>query len=105
MVMRALVICAFASAAAVVIGAGSAAFALDHSTRDAGPRSPIELCCISTPQLPPIETSTPSDVQALIDPTQVTPVNEVKPGLDGANWSCRRPDGSQRCVFDLVTPR
>lgn len=96
MVMR-----AFAVAAAVLIGAGSAAFALDHSTRDAGPRSPIELCCVGTPPLPPIETSAPSDSQTLVGLGHVVPVTDTKPGLDGANWSCRRPDGSQRCVSSL----
>jgi hypothetical protein len=96
---------AFALAAAVLIGTGAAAFAVDQSTREASPRSPIELCCVGTPPLPPIETSAPAEIQALIDPTQVAPVHAVKPGLDGANWSCRRPDGSQRCVSDLVAPR
>ena len=95
---------AFALAAAVLIGTGSAAFAVDHSAREASPRSPIELCCVGTPPLPPIETSAPTDTQALLAPTQSTPAHEVRPGLDGANWSCRRPDGSQRCVSDLVTP-
>jgi hypothetical protein len=99
MITRALVL-----AAAVVIGAGSTTFAVDHSAREASPRSPTELSWVAPP-LPPIETSVPSDTQALIEPTQVTPVHEIKPGLDGANWSCRRADGSQRCVTHIVTPR
>jgi hypothetical protein len=99
-----MVVCAFALASAVLVGTASAALAVDHSTRDKGSRSPTELCCVGAPSLPPIETSAPSDTQGLIDLTRVTSVNEVKPGLDGADWSCRRPDGSQRCVSELVTP-
>jgi len=99
-----MVVRAFAFAVAVVIGAGSAAFALDHSTRDKGARSPTELCCVGTPPLPPIETSSASETQAIIGLNQVAPVMDVRPGLDGADWSCRRPDGSQRCVSELIGP-
>ncbi len=95
---------AFALAAAVLIGAGSAAFALDHSARDKGPRSPIELCCVGTPPLPPIETSMASDSHALIGMSHAGARTDIKPGLDGADWSCRRPDGSQRCVSETSTP-
>jgi hypothetical protein len=91
----------FAVAAAAFIGTGSAAFALDHSTRDTTPRSPIELCCVDTTGLPPLETSWAGTSQALIDPSQITPVIDAKPGLDGADWSCRRPDGSRRCFTAL----
>jgi len=99
MVMR-----AFAVAAAVFIGSGPAAFAVDHSTRDTTPRSPTELCCVGTPPLPPIETSSVWASHALIGLSPLTPVTEVKPGFDGADWNCRRPDGSQRCISELVTP-
>jgi hypothetical protein len=95
---------AFAVAAAVLIGAGSCAFALDNSTREKGPRSPVELCCTGTPPLPPIETSAAAENQALLDWSQVAPATAMKPGLDGADWSCRRPDGSQRCVSEAVAP-
>jgi hypothetical protein len=96
MVMR-----AFAVAAAVLMGAGSAAFAIDHSTRDTTLRSPIELCCLDTTVLPPLETSGAG--QTLVDLTQIRPVTDAKPGLDGADWSCRRPDGSRRCFSSLRT--
>ena len=96
MVMR-----AFAVAAAVFIGAGSVAFALDHSTRDTGARSPTELCCVDVAMLPPLETSGAAAGHALVDPTRITPVTDAKPGLDGADWSCRRPDGSRRCFSTL----
>jgi hypothetical protein len=96
MIMR-----AFAVAAGVFVGAGSAVFALDHSTKDAAPRSPIELCCVDTAVRPPLETSGAAASQALVDPTRITPVTDAKPGLDGADWSCRRPDGSRRCFSSL----
>lgn len=94
-----------ALAAAVLIGAGSAAFALDQSSRDKGPRSLIELCCTGIPALPPIETSAAVETQALLGWSQAATMSEVKAGLDSADWSCRRPDGTQRCVADFVTPR
>jgi hypothetical protein len=94
-----MIVRAFALAVAAVIAAGSAAFALDHSTR--GPRSPIELCCIDVALLPPIETSVASDRHPLPHLNQVAPTAEVKTGLDGADWNCRRPDGSRRCFTSL----
>jgi hypothetical protein len=96
MVMR-----AFAVAAAVLIGAGTAAFAADHSTKNTRPRSPTDLCCVNITLLPPLETSGAAESQALVDQSQITPVTDVKPGLDGANWSCRRPDGSWHCFSSL----
>jgi hypothetical protein len=89
----------FALAAAVVMAAGSVAFATDQSARDAGSRSPVELCCTEA-ALPPIETSAVPERHALLDP-QTTRVTRTKPGLDGADWSCRRPDGSLRCLSSL----
>jgi len=99
MIMR-----AFAAAAALFIGPGSAAFAIDHSTKNTSPRSPTELCCVAIPPLPPIETSTAAEHQALIGLNQAT-AGDVKPGLDGADWNCRRPDGSQRCISGYATSR
>lgn len=95
---------ALAVAAAVFIAAGSAASALDHSTRDTTLRGPTGLCCVAIPPLPPIETSFPSDIHDLIGLSQVAPMTDTKPGLDGADWNCRRPDGSQRCVSEIATP-
>jgi hypothetical protein len=94
-----MIVRAFALATAAVIAAGSAAFALDHSTRDASPRSPTELCCVDLALLPPIETSAGSASHPL--PDRFAPVTEVKTGLDGADWNCRRPDGSRRCFTSL----
>ena len=94
---------ALAVAAAVLIGAGSAAFAVDHSRKDTTPRSLAELCCVAISPLPPTETSAASDRHALIGISQLAP-SDIKPGLDGADWNCRRPDGSQRCVSQVVTP-
>jgi hypothetical protein len=94
-----MIVRAFALATAAVIAAGSAAFTLDHSTRDASPRSPTELCCVDLALLPPVETSGASASHPLFD--RVAPVTEVKTGLDGADWNCRRPDGSRRCFTSL----
>ena len=92
---------AFALAAVVVMTAGSTAFALDQSTRDTAPRSPVDLCCVDTALLPPVETSVAPERHALRDHTQTVPVTRAKPGLDGADWNCRRPDGSRRCFSSL----
>jgi len=91
----------FALAAALFMAAGPVAFALDQSTRDAGPRNPVELCCVDTALLPPIETSVAPDRHALLDLNQTTPKSRARPGLDGADWNCRRPDGSRRCFSSL----
>ena len=91
----------FALAAAVAMTAGSTAFALDQSARDAGPRSPVELCCTEAAPLPPIETSVAPERHALLDRSQTAPVTRAKPGLDGADWNCKRPDGSRRCFSSL----
>jgi hypothetical protein len=90
-----------AFAAALFMAAGSVAFALDQSTRDAGPRNPVELCCVDTVLLPLLETSIAPDRQAFLDLNQTTPKSGAKPGLDGADWNCRRPDGSRRCFSSL----
>jgi hypothetical protein len=89
----------FALAAAVAMTAASTAVAMDQSARDAGAGSPVELCCTRT-ALPPIETSVAPERHVLLD-HQTAPVTQAKPGLDGANWNCRRPDGSLRCLSSL----
>lgn len=90
-----------ALAAALFTATGSVAFALDQSTRGAGPRNPVELCCVDTALLPPLETSVAPERHALLDPNQTALKSEAKPGLDGADWNCRRPDGSRRCFSAL----
>jgi hypothetical protein len=35
------------------------------------------------------------------DVNRIEPTSEAKPGLDGADWNCRRPDGSRRCFSSL----
>jgi len=89
---------AFVLAAAVVMAAGSAASALDQSTRDTAPRGPAELCCVDTALLPPLETNVAPDRHAF---KHLAPVSRARPGLDGADWNCRRPDGSRRCFTSL----
>jgi hypothetical protein len=91
----------FALAAAAVVAAGSTAIATDRLAREAGPRSPVELCCVEAALLPPLETSGAPDSRDILDLNLIAPVSEAKPGLDGADWSCWRPDGSRRC-FSLL---
>jgi hypothetical protein len=87
----------FVFAAAVVTATGSVALALDQSRRDTA-RSPVELCCVDTAVVPPIETNVAPDRHAF---NQAPPANQARPGLDGADWNCRRPDGSRRCFSSL----
>src|SRR5262249_6410313 len=94
-----MIVRAFALAAAAVIAAGSAGFALDHSAPDTSLRSPTESCCVDVALLPPLETSAASASHPSLD--HVGPRTEVKTGLDGADWNCRRPDGSRRCFSSL----
>lgn len=82
--------------AALALASGSTTYALDQSLKDTGPRNPVELCCVDVALLPPLETSVAPDVHALLGLTQAAR-SEAKPGLDGANWNCRRADGSRRC--------
>ena len=92
---------AFAVAAGVVMAGGPAALALDQSARDTEPRGPVELCCVDAALLPPLETSIAPDRHALLELNQTAPATRAKPGLDGADWNCRRPDGSRRCFSSL----
>ena len=96
-----MIVRAFAFAAALAMATGSAAYAADHSTKDTSPRSPDELCCVDIALLPPLETSAAPDRHALVDLNQTAPTSDAKPGLDGADWNCRWPDGSRRCFSSL----
>jgi len=84
-----------------VVAGISIASAKDPMAGQIGPRDPGESCCVEAALLPPIETSPASDRRAVMD-HQGAPVSKAEPGLDGADWSCRRPDGSQRCVSELL---
>ena len=86
---------------AVLAGVSTAA-AKDQVAGQSGARASAESCCVEVTMLPPIETSPALDRQALSG-HQVSPVSKAEPGLDGADWSCRRPDVSQRCVSELLT--
>lgn len=97
-----MIVHAFAVAAAVVMMAGPAAFAVDQSARDTGPRGPVESCCVDTAMLPPLETSVAPGPHAFVHLNQSMPMSQARPGLDGADWNCRRPDGSQRCVSEAT---
>jgi hypothetical protein len=91
-------------AAAAMLAVVTTASAKDPVAGDGGPRTPADWCCIEATQLPPIETGSALDSPGLAH-AHIAPVGEAKPGLDGADWNCRRPDGSQRCVSELLTHR
>jgi len=95
MALRFLSIAAIAALAAV-----PDASAKDPAANNSGPQGPAAWCCIEATRLPPIGTSSASDAQG-IPGHRVVIGSEAKPGLDGADWNCRRPDGSQRCVSEL----
>jgi hypothetical protein len=92
---------AFVFAALALVAAASTAVAKDHSARDAGQRGLAEACCIEGAMLAPVETSPAPDAQALLEVNWIAPHSERRPGLDGADWNCRRPDGSRRCFSSL----
>jgi len=99
MALRFLSIAAIAALAAV-----SDASAKDPVVSNGGPHGSADWCCIEATRLPPIETSSASEVQG-VPGHRVVIGSEAKPGLDGADWNCRRPDGSQRCVSELLIHR
>jgi len=96
MPVRSLAVAAFA-----VVVAASTAVAKDYSARDADHRSPAELCCTEGASLPQIETAVAPDTHAMLDVNRLAPASEPRPGLDGADWNCRRPDGSRRCFSSM----
>jgi hypothetical protein len=93
----------FALAAAALLVAGSAAVAKDRWINNDNLRNPAaEWCCGEGIVLATNETGgLPVDGYALNGP--VAPLAEVRPGLDGADWNCKRPDGSRRC-FAAMPP-
>jgi hypothetical protein len=96
-----------AFAAAALLVAGSAACAKDRSINADNLRNPAaEGCCGEAAALAVNETgATPVDGYALTSLGQSGPAGEVKPGLDGADWNCKRPDGSRRCFAALPPSR
>lgn len=94
----------FGLAAATMLAVVSIASAKDPVAGNSGPRTPADWCCVEATRLPPIETSSASEAQG-IPGHQMAAESEPKLGLDGADWNCRRPDGSQRCVSELLIHR
>ena len=94
-----------AFAAAVLLVAGSAAYAKDRSINKDNLRNPAaEWCCGEVSVLATNEMGAPPvDGYVLTSLGQSAPAGEVKPGLDGADWNCKRPDGSRRC-FAAMAP-
>jgi hypothetical protein len=91
-------------AAAVMLAVASIASAKDPVAGGSGPRAPADGCCIEVTQLPPIETSSALAAPGIPGHHAVAG-SEARLGLDGADWNCRRPDGSQRCVSELLNHR
>jgi hypothetical protein len=96
---------AFAFAAAAWLVVGSAALAKDRSINRDNLRNPAaEWCCGEVAMLAANETGAPPvDGYAVNGLGQTAPAAEGKPGLDGADWNCKRPDGSRRC-FSVLAP-
>jgi hypothetical protein len=96
----------FALAAAALMPAGSVAFALDHSTKDAGPRSPVELCCVDAAQLPPIETSVASERGDLLGSTRLRrrakPSRALTAPIGIAGGRTARAAASPRCTISSI---
>jgi hypothetical protein len=88
--------------AAAMLVAGSTAVAKDNSVNKDSLRNPAaEWCCGESAALASNETgSAPVDGSMSIDRLASS---DVKPGLDGANWNCKLPDGSRRCFSALPT--
>jgi hypothetical protein len=95
----------FAFAAAALLVAGSGALAKDRWINRDNLRIPVaEWCCGEIAVLATNETgTTPVDGYVLTSLGQSAPAGEVKPALDGADWNCKRPDGSRRC-FAALSP-
>jgi hypothetical protein len=88
----------FALAATAVLVVGSAALAKDRAIGKDVSNPAAEWCRGENAEPVPNETASSVDCHALID--QVA-LREGQPGLDGANWNCKLPDGSRRC-FSIV---
>ena len=97
----------FALAAAALLAVGSAALAKDRWIgRDNMPNPATEWCCGEVAAPAVNETGAPPvDGYAFNDLGQTARLTEVKPGLDGADWNCKRPDGSRRCFAALPPSR
>jgi hypothetical protein len=93
---------ALALAAAAMLAIGATGLARDQSAGKDNLRNPaVEACCGEGAALAPTETGFPPDAYAM----NVAPASEAKPGFDGADWNCKRPDGSRRCFSALSVNR
>jgi hypothetical protein len=89
-----------AFAAAAMLAIGSPAFARDQGTSKSSLRNPVaEWCCGARASVAlRSETSALTvDGHTMRDLADTQTSSEAHVGLDGANWNCQRPDGSQRC--------
>jgi hypothetical protein len=93
---------ALALAAAAMLAISSTGLAKDQSAGKDSLRNPVaEACCGEGAALAPNETGFATESYAM----NVAPASEAKPGFDGADWNCKRPDGSRRCFTRLPSSR
>src|SRR5580704_1838739 len=89
-------------AAAGMLAISSTGLAKDQSAGKDSVRNPAaEACCGEVAALAPNETASAPESYVL----NIVPVSEAKPGFDGADWNCKRPDGSRRCFSTLPSNR
>jgi hypothetical protein len=97
MVLRAL-----AFAAAGMLAISSTGLAKDQSAGKDSLRNPAaEACCGEVAALAPNETGSAPESYVL----NIASASEAKPGFDGADWNCKRPDGSRRCFSGFSASR
>jgi hypothetical protein len=93
---------ALALAAAGMLAISSTGLAKDQSAGRDSLRNPAaEACCGEVAALAPNETGSAPESYVL----NIVPASEAKPGFDGADWNCKRPDGSRRCFSTLPSNR
>jgi hypothetical protein len=93
---------ALAIAAAAMLAISSTGHGKDQSAGKDSLRNPVaEACCGEGAALAPNETGFTPESYAM----NVAPASEAKPGLEGADWNCKRPDGSRRCFTRLPAHR
>jgi hypothetical protein len=93
---------ALACAAAAMLAIGSTTLAKDQSADKDSLRNPAaEACCGEGAAVAANGAGFPAESYVL----NIVPVSEAKPGFDGADWNCKRPDGSRRCFSGLPPSR
>jgi hypothetical protein len=90
--------------AAAMLVAGSAVLAKDNSVDKDSLRNPAAEWCCGESAAPASNENGLAPVDGYVSIDRLA-WSDVKPGLDGANWNCKRPDGSRRCFSALPLSR